>query len=216
MARSIPRLYVVTDRQQTAGRPLEEVVAAAARGGAGMIQLREKDLTARELYDLGARLQHLLMPHGIPLLVNDRLDVALALDAAGVHLAGHSLSPAQARRVLGPDKLIGVSTHSLDDARQAMGEGVDFIVFGPVFDTPSKRQYGAPQGLQRLAEVVAQTTCPVIAIGGIDPDNLSQVLHTGAHGVAMIRAVLAAPDPGEATRQLRDRIEKKDLEGLWD
>src|SRR5688500_1150301 len=110
MIRSIPRLYVVTDRQQTAGRPLEEVVAAAARGGAGMVQLREKDLTARELYDLGARLQNLLTPHGIPLLINDRIDVAHALDAAGVHLAGHSLSPSHARRMLGSDKLIGVST----------------------------------------------------------------------------------------------------------
>jgi thiamine-phosphate pyrophosphorylase len=206
MIRSIPRLYVVTDRQQTAGRPLEAVVAAAARGGAGMVQLREKDLTARELYDLGARLQNLLAPHGIPLLINDRLDVAQALDAAGVHLAGHSLSPAQARRALGPDKLIGVSTHSLHDARQAMGEGADFIVFGPVFDTPSKRQYGAPQGLQRLAEVVAHVTCPVIAIGGIDTDNLPQVLQTGAYGVAMIRAVLAAPDPCVAAWQLRQQL----------
>lgn len=206
MVRSIPRLYVVTDRQQTAGRPLEAVVAAAARGGAGMIQLREKDLTARELYDLGARLQSLLMPHGIPLLINDRLDVAQALDAAGVHLAGHSLYPAQARRQLGPDKLLGVSTHSLEEARQAMREGVDFIVFGPVYDTPSKRQYGSPQGLQRLAEVVAHVTCPVIAIGGIDTDNLPQVLQTGAHGVAMIRAVLAAPDPCLAMRQLRQQL----------
>ncbi len=206
MVRSIPRLYVVTDRQQTAGRPLEEVLAAAARGGAGMIQLREKDLTARELYDLGARLQTLLTPHDIPLLINDRLDVAQALGAAGVHLAGHSLSPAQARRVLGPDKLIGVSTHHLDHARQAIQEGVDFVVFGPVFDTPSKRQYGAPQGLQRLAEVVAHVTCPVIAIGGIDTDNVPEVLKTGAHGVAMIRAVLAASDPGEAARQLRQQL----------
>jgi thiamine-phosphate pyrophosphorylase len=206
MVRSIPRLYVVTDRQQTAGRPLEAVVAAAARGGAGMIQLREKDLTARELYDLGARLQSLLIPYGIPLLINDRLDVAQALDAAGVHLAGHSLSPTQARRQLGPDKLLGVSTHSLEEARQAMREGVDFIVFGPVYDTPSKRQYGSPQGLQRLAEVVAHVTCPVIAIGGIDTDNLPQVLQTGAHGVAMIRAVLAAPDPCLATRQLRQQL----------
>ena len=206
MVRSIPRLYVVTDRQQTAGRPLEAVVAAAARGGAGMIQLREKDLTARELYDLGARLQSLLIPYGIPLLINDRLDVAQALDAAGAHLAGHSLAPAQARLQLGPDKLLGVSTHSLEEARQAMREGVDFIVFGPVYDTPSKRQYGSPQGLQRLAEVVAHVTCPVIAIGGIDTDNLPQVLQTGAHGVAMIRAVLAAPDPCLATRQLRQQL----------
>lgn len=206
MVHSIPRLYVVTDRQQTAGRPLEEVVTAAAHGGAGMVQLREKDLTARELYALGVSLQSQLAPHGVPLLINDRLDVAQALDAAGVHLAGHSLSPGLARRVLGPDKLIGVSTHSLDHARQAMDAGVNFIVFGPVFDTPSKRQYGAPQGLHHLAEVVAHVTCPVIAIGGIDTGNMSQVLQTGAHGVAMIRAVLAAPDPAAAARQLRKQL----------
>lgn len=207
MTRSIPRLYVVTDRQQTADRPLEAVVAEAARGGAGMVQLREKDLTARDLYDLGARLQSQLAPHNVPLLINDRLDVALALDTAGVHLAGHSLSPAQARQVLGPHKLIGVSTHSLDQARQAVQEGVDFIVFGPVFETPSKVQYGAPQGLDRLAEVVAHVACPVIAIGGIDTANVPQVLRTGAHGVAMIRAVLAAPDPCAAAQQLRQQIE---------
>ncbi len=207
MALSIPRLYVVTDRQQTANRPLENVVAGAARGGVGMIQLREKDLTARELYDLGARLQRRLAPHHIPLLINDRLDVAQALDAAGVHLAGHSLSPAQARRVLGPHKLIGVSTHGLDHARQAAYDGADFIVFGPVFETPSKVQYGAPQGLQRLAEVVANVTCPVIAIGGINTENLPQILPTGAHGVAMIRAVLAAPDPCAATRELCQQLE---------
>jgi thiamine-phosphate pyrophosphorylase len=196
------RLYVVTDRQQTAGRPLEEVVAAVARGGAGAIQLREKDLSARELYALGARLQTVLAPYNVPLLINDRLDVALALNAAGVHLAGHSLSPAQARRVLGPEKLIGVSTHSVDDACQAMAEGADFIVFGPVYETPSKLAYGPPQGLQRLTTVQRQITIPVLAIGGIDLSNLSQVLQAGAHGIAVIRAVLAAPDPAEATRQL--------------
>ena len=144
------RLYVVTDRQQTAGRALEEIVAAAARGGAGAIQLREKDLSARDLYALGARLQAALSPYGVPLLINDRLDVALALDAAGVHLAGHSLPTAVARRVLGAGKLLGVSTHSVEEARCAAEDGADFIVFGPVFTTPSKVAYGPPQGLQHL------------------------------------------------------------------
>ncbi len=212
-AQRIPRLYVVTDRQQTAGRPLEDVLAGAVRGGAEMIQLREKDLSARDLYALGARLQEVLAPHDILLLINDRLDVTQALDTAGVHLAGHSLSTALARRVLGPHKRIGVSTHSIDDARRAMDEGADFIVFGPVFDTPSKAAYGAPQGLQRLAEVVRHVTIPVLAIGGIDATNLPSVLQEGAHGVAMIRAVLAAPDPCVATRQLCDillRLPRRD------
>ncbi len=196
------RLYVVTDRHQTAGRPLAEVVAAAARGGVGAVQLREKDLSARELYDLGACLQEVLSPYRVPLLINDRLDVALALHAAGVHLAGHSLPTRTARSMLGPDKLLGVSTHSLDAAHQAAEEGADFVVFGPVFATPSKLAYGPPQGLSQLAAVVRDVSIPVLAIGGITPVNLPQVQQTGAHGVAMIRAVLAAPDPCAATQQL--------------
>jgi thiamine-phosphate pyrophosphorylase len=196
------RLYVVTDRQQTAGRALEDVIAAAACGGAGAVQLREKDLSARDLYALGARLQEALAPYRVPLLINDRLDVALALDAAGVHLAGHSLPTAIARRVLGPRKLLGVSTHSVDEARLAMAEGADFVVFGPVFSTPSKMAYGPPQGLQQLADVVRQVNLPVLAIGGIDATNVAQVLQAGAYGIAMIRAVLAAPDPCAATQQL--------------
>ena len=196
------RLYVVSDRQQTAGRPLQEVIAAAARGGLGAVQLREKDLSGRDLYDLGVSLQETLDPHQVPLLINDRIDVALALDAAGVHLAGHSLPTRSARRVLGPDKLLGVSTHSLDAARQAAQEGADFVVFGPVFPTPSKLAYGPPQGLPRLAEVVRDVPVPVIGIGGITPANVPQVMQTGAHGVAMIRAVLAAPDPCAATQEL--------------
>jgi thiamine-phosphate pyrophosphorylase len=197
------RLYVVTDRHQTAGRDLEEIVAATAQGGAGAIQLREKDLSARDLYALGARLQAALAPYGVPLLINDRLDVALALDAAGVHLAGHSLPTAVARRVLGTGKFLGVSTHSVEEARCAAAEGADFIVFGPVFTTPSKIAYGPPQGLQHLATVVRAVSVPVIAIGGIDHTNLPQVVQAGAYGVAMIRAVLAAPEPYQATRQLR-------------
>jgi thiamine-phosphate pyrophosphorylase len=197
------RIYVVTDRQQTSGRALEEVAVAAARGGAGAIQLREKDLSARDLYTLGARIQAAISPYGVPLLINDRLDVALALDAAGVHLAGHSLPTAAARRVLGASKLLGVSTHSVEEARRAAEDGADFIVFGPVFTTPSKVAYGPPQGLQHLTTVVRQVSIPVIAIGGIDHTNLPQVLQAGAYGVAMIRAVLAAPDPYHATQQLR-------------
>ena len=208
------RLYLVTDRQQTAGRPLIEVIATAVRGGLQRaervpareaslaVQLREKDLSARELHHLGARLQEVLSPYQIPLLINDRIDVALALDAAGVHLAGHSLPTRTARGVLGPDKLLGVSTHSLDAARQAAEDGADFVVFGPVFATPSKLAYGPPRGLSQLAEVVRDVPIPVLGIGGITSANLPQVRQTRAHGVAMIRAVLAAPDPCEATQEL--------------
>ena len=136
-SRSIPHLYLVTDRHQTAGRSLEDVVTSAASGGIGMVQLREKDLTARDLLALATRLKAILDPSSIPLLINDRIDVALALDASGVHLAGHSLHTVQARKILGPGKLIGVSTHSLDHALEAADGDADFIVFGPVFTTAS-------------------------------------------------------------------------------
>jgi thiamine-phosphate pyrophosphorylase len=172
--------------------------------------LREKDLSARDLYALGVRLLKTLAPYKVPLLINDRLDVALALDAAGVHLAGHSLPAARARHLLGPQKLIGVSTHSLAEAQQAAAEGADFVVFGPVFTTPSKIAYGPPQGLQQLAAVVRQVTIPVLAIGGIDHDNLPQVMAAGAHGVAMIRAVLAATDPYEAAQRLHMALMSED------
>jgi thiamine-phosphate pyrophosphorylase len=200
------RLYVVTDRQQTAGRPLEEVLTAAAGGGVGAVQLREKDLSARDLYTLGQRLQAALAPYNVPLLINDRLDVALALDAAGVHLAGHSLPTAQARRLLGSHKLIGVSTHSAEEAQRAEAEGADFVVFGPVFSTPSKLAYGPPQGLERLTAVVHRVRLPVLAIGGINASNLPQVMRADAAGVAMIRAVLAAADPCAATRELNEAL----------
>src|SRR5215471_352306 len=183
------RLYVVTDRHEAVGRDLEAIVAAAAQG---------------------ARLQTALTPYGVPLLINDRLDVALALDAAGVHLAGHSLPTAVARRVLGTGKLLGVSTHSVEEARCAAEDGADFVVFGPVFTTPSKVAYGPPQGLQHLAAVVRQVNLPVVAIGGIDVTNLPQVLQAGAYGVAMIRAVLAASDPYKATQQLRAVLDASD------
>jgi thiamine-phosphate pyrophosphorylase len=198
----LPRLYIVTDRQQTADRPLEEIIAAATQCGASMVQLREKDLSARELYMLGSRLKPLLDAVGVPLLINDRIDVALALDAAGVHLAGHSLPTPEARRVLGAPKLLGVSTHSLDQARAAADEGADFVVFGPVFSTPSKLAYGPPQGVSRLAEVVRHVAIPVLAIGGITTSNVSDVLAAGAYGIAMIRAVLAASDPQRVVAQL--------------
>lgn len=206
--REIPRLYIVTDRQQTAGRSLEVVIAAAAQGGAGMVQLREKDLSPRDLATLGDRLHQILIPYEIPLLINDRLDVAQAIDAAGVHLTGTSLTATDARRVLGPNKLIGVSTHNLSQAQEAMDGQADFIVFGPIFTTPSKVEYGPPQGLTQLEQMVQAVNLPIIAIGGINSNNLSSVQQAGAHGVAMIRAVLEAGDPTAATQQLRHLLPK--------
>jgi thiamine-phosphate pyrophosphorylase len=195
-------LYVVTDRQLTGGRPLRLVVEAALRGGARAFQLREKDLSPRELYPLALELRHLTQTYGARLLINDRVDVALAVDADGVHLATTSLPASIARRVLGPERLIGVSTHTFAEAQAAADEGADFIVFGPVFFTPSKAPYGEPVGLEALREARAVVRLPILAIGGVKKANLDQVLAAGADGIAVISAIISADDPMAASADL--------------
>jgi thiamine-phosphate pyrophosphorylase len=195
-------LYVVTDRQLTAGRPLHLVVEAALRGGARAFQLREKDLSPRELYPLALELRQLTRAYGARLLINDRIDVALAVEADGVHLTTTSLPASVARRLLGPDRLIGVSTHTLAEARVASEEGADFLVFGPIFFTPSKAPYGEPVGLDALRAVRATVRSPILAIGGVKQANLDQVLSAGADGIAVISAIISANDPTAASQAL--------------
>jgi thiamine-phosphate pyrophosphorylase len=195
-------LYVITDRQQSGRRPLLTVVEAALRGGARAFQLREKDLQPRDLYLLALRMRQLTQVYGARLLINDRLDVALAVNADGVHLTPTSLPASVARRLLGPDRLLGVSTHNLAEAQAAAEEGADFVVFGPVFFTPSKAPYGQPIGLDALRAVRAALGLPILAIGGIKKANLDQVIAAGADGIAVISAVISADDPAAATQDL--------------
>lgn len=200
-------LYLITDRTALApGLRLAEVVRTACAAGVRAVQLRERDLSARELYLLAGQLLEITHATGARLLINDRIDVALAVEADGVHLGGHSLPVAAARRLLGPDRLLAVSTHHLDEVLVAHRDGADFVTFGPVFATPSKAVYGAPQGLEALRRVCAASSLPVFALGGIDPRNLSQVMACGAQGAAMIRAVFAAEDSGAQAAQLLDII----------
>jgi thiamine-phosphate pyrophosphorylase len=195
-------LYVITDRQQTAGRPLPAVVEAALRGGARAFQLREKDLAPRDLLPLAQEMRQLTHVYGARLLINDRIDVALAVNADGAHLTTTSLPVHVARRLLGSDRLLGVSTHNLAEARAAAEGGADFIVFGPVFFTPSKMVYGQPIGPEALRAVCAAVALPILAIGGIKKVNLDQVVAAGADGIAVISAVIAAEDPTTATQDL--------------
>jgi thiamine-phosphate pyrophosphorylase len=195
-------LYVVTDRQLTGGRPLRLVVEAALRGGARAFQLREKDLSPRELYPLALEMRQLTHAYGARLLINDRADVALAVDADGVHLTTTSLPASIARQVLGPERLIGVSTHTLAEAQAAAHEGADFLVFGPVFFTPSKAPYGEPVGLDALRATRAAVHLPILAIGGIKQANLNQVVVAGADGIAVISAIISADDPLAASQAL--------------
>jgi thiamine-phosphate pyrophosphorylase len=195
-------LYVITDRQQSGGRPLLTVVEAALRAGARAFQLREKDLPPRELYPLAQAMRQLTQSYGARLLINDRIDVAMAVNADGVHLTTTSLPASVARQLLGPDRLIGVSTHNVAEAQAAAEGGADFLVFGPVFFTPSKAPYGEPVGLDALRAVRATVKLPILAIGGIKKANLDQGLDAGADGIAVISAVISADDPAAATQDL--------------
>jgi thiamine-phosphate pyrophosphorylase len=177
-------------------------VEAALRGGARAFQLREKDLSPRELYPLAIEMRQLTQTYGARLLINDRVDVALAVDADGVHLTTTSLPASIARQLLGPGRLIGVSTHTLTEAQAAADEGADFLVFGPVFYTPSKAPYGEPVGLDALRVVRAAVTLPILAIGGVKKANLDQVLAAGADGIAVISAIISADDPMAASQDL--------------
>jgi thiamine-phosphate pyrophosphorylase len=204
-APDVPRLYLVTDRHATGGRPLAAVVRRALLGLAGTgvppravaVQLREKDLSGRALCELAHALRIETAAAGAQFYVNDRIDVALAVGADGVHLGGEALSAADARAI-GPALAVGVSAHGLDDVRAAAGRA-DFAFLGPIYDTPSKRRYGSPLGAAALI-AAAGLGLPLVAIGGIEPAAVGGAVTAGARGVACIRAVMSAADPAAAVR----------------
>src|SRR5262245_56008242 len=194
-----PRLVLVTDRHATAGRDLVDVVAAALDAGLPAVQLRDKDLPGRALLDIAERLRVLTTRSGALLFVNDRVDVAVAAGADGVHLPGDSMPVDVARSLLRASALIGVSTHT---AAEVAATTADFAFFGPVYATPSKAASGPPQGVARLRDAVAGARVPVLAIGGVNATHVPELRAVGAAGVAVIRAILAAGDPGKATQDL--------------
>jgi thiamine-phosphate pyrophosphorylase len=195
-------LYVITDRAQTVGRSLDEVVDASLHGGARAFQLREKDLEAGALAALAGRLLRRIRPAGGLLLINDRIDVTLAVGADGTHVSQQGFAPAIARRLLGPARLLGVSCHSLAEAEEAQEGGADFILLGPIFFTPSKARYGPPLGVELLRQVRPRIRLPIFAIGGINAANRAGVISAGADGVAVISAVMTADDVSTAVTAL--------------
>ncbi|HXF70504.1 MAG TPA: thiamine phosphate synthase [Thermoflexus sp.] len=201
------RVYLVLDPALTLGRPPLEIAEAALRGGITMLQLRWKGGPLREMLQLGEALQELCHQYGVPFLINDRVDVALALRADGVHLGQDDLPPEVARRLLGPQALIGVSARTPDQARAAEAAGADYLGTGSVFPTSSKAN-PVLIGLEGLAMVARSTRLPVVAIGGVGPENAAACIRAGAVGVAVISAITQAPDPEAAARALRQAVDQ--------
>ena len=196
-------LYLITDRRSLPpGQDLVATVRSALRGGVRVVQLREKDLSAAELYPLALALRQLTREFSARLLINDRIDLALAVDADGVHLGNHSLPIAVARELLGEQRIIGVSTHHADEVAHAAAAGADFVTFGPVYATPSKLVYGQPVGLEPLAIICANAPLPVFALGGVSAARLPELRAAGCQQAAVIGAILQAVDPEEAARGL--------------
>ncbi|OGW48249.1 MAG: thiamine-phosphate diphosphorylase [Nitrospirae bacterium GWC2_57_9] len=195
------KLYLITDRKNTK-LPLPEAVRLALQGGVRAIQLREKDLPVRELLELARKLRELTLDFGAKLFINDRVDVAIAVDADGVHLGHQSMPPEPVRRILGKGKLIGVSTHNIVEAKEAEAGGADFITFGPVFFTPSKANFGAAVGLEYLKSAKNRINIPIFGLGGIKSGNLREVFRFGADGVSLISAIFGAQDIRKAAEAI--------------
>ncbi len=200
------RLTLVTDRTQTRGRELVTVVGECLAAGLPAVQVREKDLGAADLALLCRRLRGLTLDTQALLIVNDRVDVALAVGADAVQRASTSLPVKDVRGLVGGRLKIGASVHSLPEAIEAEINSADWVVFGPVYETPSKRGFGPPQGLDKLSRVATAVKIPVIAIGGITPERVREVRRAGAQGVAVISAILTADSPAAATRRFLEAL----------
>ncbi len=195
-------LYLVTDKGLCKGRDLVRAVQEAVQGGVTMVQIREKNCTAGEFLNTARTLKQKLSGSGIPLVINDRVDVAMAAGADGVHIGQEDLPYAVVREMVGPNCIIGISINTYDQLWQALRTDVDYLSISPVFTTQTKADIKEPFGLEGLKKARAMTDKPLITIGGINRDNLSDIMSTGMDGVALVSAVCSADSPADAAREL--------------
>ena len=200
-------LYLVTDRTLCGHRTVEEVVLMALRGGAACIQLREKDASTRAFVEQAQRIKALMAPFRALLIINDRIDVALAVGADGVHIGQRDMPCGIARRLMGPRALIGLSVETWEDVERAAPLDVDYLGVSPVFETPTKADTKQQWGLEGLNRIRAATRRPLVAIGGLNAANAANVIRAGADGVAVVSAICAADDPYQAAQELHDTIQ---------
>lgn len=199
-------LYLVTDRRLMSSKTVEESVELAIAGGASVVQLREKDYTTREFYELAVRVKKITAPKKVPLIINDRIDICLAADADGVHLGQKDLPCREARRILGADKIIGVSAALPEEARQAQADGADYLGVGAVFPTGTKSDT-RPVTPEIIRGIRAAVTIPFVVIGGINAENIGKLYGLGINGAAVVSAVAAQKDVTAAARTMRKAAE---------
>ncbi|HET9001303.1 MAG TPA: thiamine phosphate synthase [bacterium] len=207
MTRGDWRVYVITDARHARGRSHREIAEAAIRGGATAVQLRMKEEPARVILDVARGIGPVCRTAGVAFIVNDRLDVAMLAGADGVHVGQDDLPPTDARAVMGPRALIGVSAATVEEAIAAERAGADYLGVGAVYGTATKSDAGAPVGLARVTEIRRAVRVPLVGIGGITVENAAAVIRAGAHGVAVITAVTLAEDMADAVRRLREAVD---------
>jgi len=201
-------LYLVTDQGLSKGRTPEYIVAEAVKGGVTMVQLREKDLSSGEFYELAKLLMSILKPLNIPLIINDRLDIALAVNADGLHIGQSDIPYSVARKILGKDKIIGLSVETIEQAREANNLDVDYIGLSPVFSTNTKLDTNTPLGLSGVQAIAGFTRHKTVAIGGINSSNAESIITSGADGIAVISAIVSQENPKKAAAVLKSIVEK--------
>lgn len=201
-------LYLVTDRALSLGRPLADIVEGALRGGVTMVQLREKTASTREFVELAQHIKTFTQSYNVPLIINDRLDVAQAVDSDGVHLGQNDMPYEIARRLLGPDKIIGLSVESVVHAQAAEALDVDYLGVSPIYFTPTKTDLTVELGLEGLRQIKRISRHPLVAIGGMNFRTLADVVKTGADGIAVVSAICSAADPQRAAHDLYSLIAK--------
>lgn len=203
------KLYLVTGHCSHQDKSVVDIVMQAVRGGVDMVQLREKDMTDEEMADLARRLHERLKPTGVPLIINDRVNVAKAIDAEGVHVGQSDMSYAEVRKILGPDKIIGLSCENMQQVIEANDLDVDYIGVSPVFSTPTKTDTAAPFGLEGLREACRLSRHEIVAIGGINVSNICDIRDAGADSAAVVSAIVDSADPMKAASDLKSLIQHK-------
>ncbi|WP_010663591.1 thiamine phosphate synthase [Marinilabilia salmonicolor] len=201
-------LYLVTDRDLSLGRSLTEIVVKAAKGGVTMVQLREKSASTRQIIQEALQIKPILKKYGIPLIINDRVDVAMAIDADGVHLGQSDMNWQMARTLLGPEKIIGLSIENVDQLTDANEADIDYIGISPVFTTPTKKELSKGLGLSGTVEIAALSKHSSVAIGGINKTNAADILSTGTNGISVVSAICSAEDPEGAAKELTGIIKQ--------